>query len=211
MTSTNRKLLCVGAALLLAVLFATASDTVFSARGKLLFKDDFSGPSLDPGWPEGPGNWELVDGAAKISERPQDKHPAVRRRPLKYHDAIFEFSFQLNGARMICLASYTPAGHLCRLAITPKGLTLMTERPTATSDPKLAATLATLDSTIEPGKWHNVVLEFRGGRMLAQLDGQKTLVGESPLLDVDKSQFAFPVGGASALLDNVRVYETASK
>jgi hypothetical protein len=204
MTSLHRTFL-PAAAMLLAAGLALAGEAAFSARGKLLFQDDFSAAALAPGWAGQPGTWEIVDGAVRISERPQDKHAAVRRHALAYHDAIFEFDFRLDGARAIHLSINNKNGHVCRLIVTPKGMVLQTDKPNAKSDVK-PARLASLDTAVESGTWHKAVVEVRGRKMIAQLDGKQIVAGESPLVDVDKTDLGFPVSGVSASLDNVRVY-----
>ncbi len=208
MTALPNRAAAAGAALLLAAL-AAAAVPAFSARGKLLFNEDFSAASLAPGWTGKPGTWVIVSGAARVSERPEDKHAAVRRHALAYHDAVFEFSFQFNGARMIGLSLNNKGGHVCRLTVTPAGMVLQTDRPTAKSDLKTVK-LAELKRAVEPGKWHKVVVEVRGPRMLAQMDGGPVIAGESPLVDVDKIDFGIPVGGVSALVNDVRVYAIAA-
>ena len=190
----------------LVVMLGTAAAQTFSERGKPLFKDDFSAATLDSHWGGKLGTWELADGAVKISERAEDKHAAVRRYPLKYHDAIFEFSFRFEGAKAIHLSINNKGGHVCRLVITPTGMVLQTDKPNATSNIK-PARLGALMVPVEAGKWHKVVLEVRGQRMTAQMDGGKIFSGENPAVDVDKADFGFAVSGVSALLDNVAVYE----
>jgi hypothetical protein len=49
------------------------------------------------------GDWQIADGVLKGAERSQDNHAAARRHPLAYHDAIFEFSFRLDGANQLAL------------------------------------------------------------------------------------------------------------
>lgn len=189
---------------------AATSEPALSKRGELLFSDDFNGSALAAGWGGKPGNWEIANGAAKASERPEDKHAAVRRHPLTYHDAIFEFAFRLDGARMLALSLNNKDGHVCRLILGPKGMVLQTDKPKATSDLK-PERLAALDTPIEAGKWHTAVVEVHGKRMTAQLDGKQTITGESARVDVDKTDFGFPVGGVSASLDYVRIYEVRAK
>jgi hypothetical protein len=107
---------------------------------------------------------------------------------------------------MLGLSLNNKGGHVCRLSISPKGMVLQTDKPNATSDLK-PERLASLDTPIEAGKWHTVVVEVHGKRMTAQFDGKQTIAGESARVDVDKTDFGFPVGGVSASLDYVRVYE----
>src|SRR6478609_6434907 len=106
MNSTHNRLLAAGAMLLLAAvsIAAATSEPALSGRGKLLFSDDFNGSAPASGWTGPKGLWEVFNGAMKGSERPEDKHAAVRRHPLQYHDAIFEFAFRFDGAKAVHLS-----------------------------------------------------------------------------------------------------------
>jgi hypothetical protein len=190
---------------LLLAAMAVAAPPV-GERGKLLFSDDFS--KADPAWAGKPGKWEIVDGAARIAEVPEDKHAAVRRHPLAYHDAVFEFSFRFDGARMIALSINNKGGHVCRLSITPVLMVLQADRPNAKSDLK-PERLGAAKIAVTSGEWHKVVVEVKGRRMTAVLDGKTSVSGESDRVDVDKTDFGFPVAGQTAALDDVRVFVAA--
>jgi len=192
--------LCVAAPLLFA------GDAKFSERGKLVFSDDFSGSAMAPGWNGKPGKWEMVDGAVKVSQVKEDNHAAVRRHALPpYHDAIFEFSFEFDGATAIGLSLNNKGGHVCRLMISPKGMTLQVDAPNATSELK-AVRLATSTTPVESGKWHKVVVEVHGPTMIAQLDEGPAISGENARVDVDKTDVGIPVGGVSAKVKGLKVY-----
>ena len=184
---------------------AEVAPAAFSQRGKLLFEEKFSDPALAAGWTGKLGKWEMVDGAAKISELAEDKHAAVRRHALGYHDAIFEFSFQFNAGKMIALSVNNKQGHVCRLIITPKSLVLQADKPNAKSELK-AERLAVLDMDVSADRWHQAVVEIRGARMLAQVDGGRIIAAESARIDGEKADLGFPVTGVGVLLDNVKVY-----
>lgn len=207
MQSTHTRLIAAGATLLLAAFSFAAgtSEPNISDRGKVLFSDDFNGSALGSGWAGKVGLWEVANGAVKGSERPEDHHAAVRRHPLQYHDAIFEFAFRLDGAKLVHLSINNKDGHVCRLIISPKGMVLQTDKP-AKLDIK-PEKLATVDTPVAAGVWHKVVLEVRGKRMTAQLDGKQTISGESARVDVEKGDFGFPISGVSASIDYVRVYD----
>ena len=191
-------LLVSGAALL-------AADGQFSERGQLLFSESFAGPALAKGWTAKPGKLEFVDGAAKISELPEDKHAAVRRHPLQYHDAIFEFSFEFDGAKMVALSLNNKGGHVCRLIITPNAETLQVDQPNHNSDQK-AVRLATAPVKIAPGAWHKAVVEVHGPVMTAQIDNNPPITGQNPRVDVDKADVGIPVSGVSAQVKDLKVF-----
>jgi hypothetical protein len=209
MTSTQQRL-AAAIGLLASFGFAATSDPGFSPRGKQLFSDDFDGSALAAGWNGKPGTWEVSGGAVKASEKPEDKHAAVRRHPLAYHDGIFEFAFRLDGARAIHLSLNNKNGHVCRVIITPKSVTLQTDVPNHDSTLK-PERLGMLNTTLAPGQWHKAIVEVRGRRMTAQIDGGEPVTGESSRVDVDKNDFGFPVSGVSASIDYVRVYEVGAR
>jgi len=171
-------------------------------RGKLMLSDDFS--TASPKWSGKVGNWEVVDGVAKVSEKAEDHHAAVRRHPLKYHNGVFEFSFRFDGSNTIALMLDEPGAHVCFLYISPTGMYLQTGKlKDGTGE---ATKLASLDMPIAPGKWHTAVVTVNGKKMTGQVDGKK-IEGESPRIDVDKVDFGFLVGGVYGSLDNVKAYE----
>jgi len=192
--------------LLAAAPLIFAGDAKFSDRGQLLFSDDFSGPSMAQGWIGKPGKWEMVDGAVKVSEAPEDKHAAVRRHPLpQYRDAIFEFSFEFDGAHTIGLSLNNKGGHVCRVMISAKAMILQVDAPNPKSDLKTVR-LAASTTPVESGKWHKLVVEVHGPVMIAQLDDAPPITGENPRVDVDKTDLGIPVGGVSAKVKGLKVY-----
>ena len=198
--------LLISGVLFAAAPFLFAGDAKFSERGQVLFSDDFSGPAMAKGWTGKPGTWEMADGAVKVSEVPEDKHAAVRRHALTlYHDAIFEFSFEFDGAKTIGLSLNNKGGHVCRVMITPKGMTMTADQPNPKSELKTVR-MAASTAPVESGKWHKVVVEVHGPVMIAQLDDAPPISGENPRVDVDKTDVGIPVGGVSAKVKGLRVY-----
>jgi hypothetical protein len=194
--------------LLVAGALSLSAET-FSKRGKLLFSDDFSGAVPATAWVGKVGTWEVVDGVAKMSERAEDKHGAVRRHPGKYRNATIEFKFRFDGASQIVLMVNEPGAHVGLVYITPTQTYLQTGKRAGNVGE--AVKLASTDQTVAPGKWHRAVVEFRGRVVTAQIDGQQTIQGENERLDVDKNDLAFMVVGVSGLLDDVKVFEIAAK
>src|SRR5262249_16916394 len=90
---------------------------------------------------------------------------------LAYHNAIFEFSVRLNGTDTIELILSNKSGRVCHLFLKSDSIGIQTAQPAAQS-------MAHLDTSSELGKWHTVVVEVDGKRMVAQLDGRYTIGGE---------------------------------
>ena len=101
--------------------------TLLAERGKLLFSDDLNA-APSPEWHVAKGKWEVVDGAWHGEELPSDMHPAVIRHQLKFQDAIFQYSFKLDGAKQTTLSINDEKEHLCRVLIRPNGFTVQERR-----------------------------------------------------------------------------------
>ncbi|MDX1984822.1 MAG: family 16 glycoside hydrolase [Bryobacteraceae bacterium] len=185
-------------------LMLAAAETEPARRGALLLEDDFSAASIHPAWRQAKGQWQIVNGALKGVEIASDKHAAVVRRPVAYHDAVIEFSFRLDGARLMHLSLNSSKGHACRVTVDPKGFTLRKDKTNAKSTDK-AELLARREMKFEPGKWYTMTVEVRGQRMSARVNGQSA-EGAHEGIDVDKADIGFPVAGDSASIDNVKVW-----
>jgi tetratricopeptide (TPR) repeat protein len=191
---------------------AVVTQFRLSERGNVLFSDEFSGNTLKPGWTNdrGAGNWQVAGGLVTVSRRPREAGLTARSRLIAYRDAIFEFSFRTDGNGWIGLILGREDRVLAHLVLGP-GAVILKVLESGESGGSDLAPLDRLTTAIERGTWHNVVVEIHGRRIIAQLDGRPAVAGESPALDIEKSDFGVSVEGASASFDYVRMYERASK
>ena len=205
------------AAMLLVVCapFATAAEpadtstdqpkTLLAERGKLIVSDDLKQP-LGAGWRVGKGKWEVADGAIRSSELAADAHGAVARYDLKFDDAVIQYSFKLDGAKTTTLSINTTKGHLCRVLITPNGLSIRKDDMDK-KGPDKAVVLQENKQPIAAGQWHTLVVEIRGQELLTSLDGQPVALGEHEAIAAMKANFGLTVAGESVSFKSLRVYE----
>ena len=99
-------------------------------KGELIFSDDFDRDQLGPDWQPLIATFVVADGVLKGTQT-RDDHGAVGRvyRPMK--DVVVEFKFQFAGSPTFNvvfddknLRDYSHAGHVCRVAVTPKQIRL---------------------------------------------------------------------------------------
>ncbi|HEX3655753.1 MAG TPA: hypothetical protein VHV55_08110 [Pirellulales bacterium] len=197
-------------------------------KGKVLLSDDFDRTDL--------GDWQAliptftVENGTLKGVQTRDDHGAVGRvyRPMR--DVIVEFKFQLDGSTGFNAVfddqkfKGSHAGHICRVAFAPKQIRLgddkqggmrndifaMRKDPTrkAESDKLLAGRGSAAPATIEPGKWHDVVIEIVGDQMRVSLDGRPAGYLKSPgIAHETKTSFHFTVSGKGVLFDDVRIWE----
>ena len=184
---------------------ADQPKTLLAERGKLIVSDDLKQP-LGAGWRVGKGKWEVADGAIRSSELPADSHGAVARYDLKFDDAIIQYSFKLDGAKTTTLSINTTKGHLCRVLITPSGLSIRKDDMDK-KGPDKAVVLQESKRPIPAGEWLTLVVEIRGQELLASLNGQPIALGEHEAIAAMKANFGLTVAGESVSFKSLRVYE----
>ena len=116
------------------------------AGWKLLYSEDFSS-SASPDWHLNHGTWKTVDGGWQGAEEQADKHAAAARHEFKFTDAVVEFDFKLDGAKMVQLSINDAKAHLCRLQILPTSFRVMKDDHDGPTGPDKGLVLAeeTLD------------------------------------------------------------------
>ncbi|MBN9119798.1 MAG: hypothetical protein J0I06_11675 [Planctomycetes bacterium] len=181
-------------------------QTVMVTTGKVLLDAPLNA-ALGKDWKVGKGKWEAADGAVRGAELKDDMHGAVARHDLAVKDAVIAFSFKLDGAKTISLSLNGAKGHISRVRINPKGVSVVKDDQDGKSGPDTAAVLDTATVDIKPGEWHSLVVELRGPDILATLDGKHTAFGTHDAIAKDKANFGLTVAGETASFKGLKVYE----
>lgn len=182
--------------MLLPILFLLSGD---------LLHEPFSGDALGKEWKIGKGQWRIVEGRLEGTELAADKHAAVVRRDVRFRDGVVRYSVRLDGAKTAHLSINGAGGHICRLILTPSSAELRRDKPNAKSEEK-AASLAKATAAFAPGVWYDVEVSFQGRTMSARIQSANvTIKGEHDAIAAEKTNIGFPVTGATASFDNVRV------
>ncbi|HWB00342.1 MAG TPA: family 16 glycoside hydrolase [Pirellulales bacterium] len=174
---------------------------------KPVLADDLSSPS--PEWKVSKGEWKVVDGAWQGSELADDKHAAVARRAIDFKDAVLDFDFKLDGAKMLSISINDAKGHICRLQVLPTAMIVRKDDHDKDKGPDKAVLLANKPVSLQPGQWYHASIEFRGPEMTCELSGDKLDPvrggGSDPLIAETKSSIGLVVLGQSASFRNVRL------
>lgn len=209
---------------------ADAPQQAAVKKGELLFSDDFERNDL--------GEWKPLIPAFSVQNgvlkglQSRDDHGAVGRvyRPMK--DIVVEFKFKLDGSTGFNAVfddqsfKGSHAGHICRVAFTPKQILLADDKEGAMrndidlmrKDPEKKAEVAKLlvgrssvvKLTLDPKAWHNVMIEIVGDQMRLTVDGKELGSLKSPgIAHETKSSFHFTVNGPGVLFDDVRIWKAS--
>lgn len=206
---------------------ADAPSQPLAQKGEMLFSDDFERNDL--------GEWKPLIPSFAVEKgtlkgwQTRDDHGAVGRvyRPMK--DVIVEFKFKLDGSTGFNAVfddqkfKGSHAGHICRVAFTPKQTLLGDDKEGAMrndidamrKDPSKKAEIAKLlvgrssvvKMDLDGAKWHDVIIEVIGDQMRVCYDGKPLGQLKSPgLAHETKSSFHFTVNGPGVLFDDVRIW-----
>lgn len=198
-----------------------------ATKGKLLFSDDFARTELGA-WRSSCPTFTVADGVLKGSQTRSD-HGAVTRVGAPFKDAIVECRFRLEGSPGFNVVfddkahKGTHAGHICRVAVTPKVIRLgddkegvmrndifaMRKDPKrkAEADKLLVGRSASFPVKLERRQWYRLSIEIVGEEMRVCLGDKPLGYLKSPGIGhATKAEFGFTVSGKDAHFDDVRVF-----
>lgn len=198
----------------LAPLFAGAPEPTLGPKGKLLLEENFAGEALPNGWNKNFGVLVVREGALRAGQQASDKHAAAFRRPLPLQDCAIQLDFKFAGATTFHLG-FDPApgelkkqGHLFSLVVTPTEWSIL-EHPNKADPNAKNAVRAKAAATFARDQWHTLLLEVKGGTVVARVEGREALRANAKDFGVKKPGLVFRVmgkDGDAVLFDNVRVW-----
>jgi hypothetical protein len=211
-----------------AIIVFSLSGAV-SARaesGTMLFSDDFERTGLGA-WKEMVPSFD-VRGGELVAKQGRDDHGAVGRVLVPMKDVVVDFRFRFDGSPSFNAVfddkSYkgSHAGHICRVAFTPKQVRLGDDKEglmrndifamrkdkarKAEAEAELVGRSAAAPVTLERDAWHDARIEIIGDLMKVAVDGKPVADLRSPGIAHDtKSSFHFTVTGPGMRFDDVRI------
>lgn len=193
----------------LLTLALTASGTcadkaLLAIPGNVIFESKLDTAPGEP-WKTAKGKWEAVDGAVRGAEKPEDKHGAVSRLPNKLADFVLEYEIKLEGAKASSLSINAPKGHLARINITPKTITIQKD-DSDHEGPDKAVVFARFATDLQPGTWHKVRMEMVGDTLLGKVD-DLVAWGSHEAFKQERVSPGLTVGGEFAFFRNFKVSE----
>jgi hypothetical protein len=202
------------AALTALPLLAADLEPMLGKKGRLLLEEKFDSETLPTNWNKNTGTLAVAGGALRATEVASDKHVAAFRRPLPLQDCAIQLDFNFAGATTFHLG-FDPApgelkkkGHLFSLIVTPEQWSITEHVDKA--DPKSKnAVRAKAAAKFPRDQWHTLLLEVKGGEVVARVAGREALRASAKDFGVKKPGLVFRVGGkdgAGMLFDNVKVW-----
>jgi 3-keto-disaccharide hydrolase len=210
--------LIVFVALLLAGLAPVAAgelEPILGKKGRLLLEEEFGGATLPTGWTVKAGKLRVADGTLRASQDREAGKLGLFSREQPMQDAVIQVDFKFDGARGINVSvnpspgELTKHGHLYSVMISPR-MWNITEHNDKSDRKSQSKALATARETFEQGRWYTLLIENKGGEVVARVEGKQPLRASSPDFKVKKPGLEFRVSGRDndeVSFDNLKVWE----
>ncbi len=198
-------------------------------KGELLFSDDFERSELGKDWKVVIPGFKIADGKL-VGTQDRDDHGAVGRTYLPMKDVVMSFRFLLPKGCTFNVVfddknfKGSHAGHICRVAVTPKQIRIGDDKEgimrndifAMRRDPKTKA-----DSELllkgrgvilkEPVKldiWHDLKIELIDDLLQVSLNGKSLGSLNSPgIAHPSKESVHFTVNGNGILFDDLKIWK----
>jgi hypothetical protein len=179
---------------------------------KVIFAEDFAS-AADPAWHLNHGTWKLVGGGWQGTELPKNHHAAAARYLIDFTDAVIEFDFRFDGAKMVSVTINDALEHVCRVQILPANMRVVKDDHDRGAGPDKAVVLASKKLDLQPDQWYHAVLEMSGSELTATVTGADmepaSAGGKDDLVATAKASFALVVTGQSATFRDLKVLAPA--
>lgn len=182
------------------------SPPLLAEPRRLYFADHFSTGRVSGRWFFNK-DWFVRDGVLQRAANGSDNTRIFVKKP-KYRDVVIRFDFQLRQSRDIRLVTGGGGHYNAVIHIRPDHFFVQTALDR--SGPYYPYRHGECAFDFQPDQWYTMTVEFVGDQLLAHIDRQHLVYARHPILNKERSYFAFQVDGSAASFDNVQIL-TAGK
>ncbi|MFP6765006.1 MAG: sulfatase/phosphatase domain-containing protein, partial [Planctomycetaceae bacterium] len=175
------------------------SSPIMSETRKLVFEDSFDPVSSRWFFQK---FWSVEDGVLKRNSFPAGNQRIFLRKPV-FKDTLIRFDFRFDGAREIRLMTGTPGKYNAVIHIRPTDFLIQTARDQ--SVPYYPTFQGECLQDFQTGQWYTMTVEIVGEEIVVHTDHAHVSVASHPILDRERSYFAFQVDQPGASFDNVEI------
>ena len=178
------------------------SRPLLASPRNLKFGDHFSEGQVSARWGFNK-EWQVEQGVLRRNEIAGENKRIFYKNP-NFKDAMVRFDFKFeeaNGIRLVTGASgyYNTVIHIRRDHFYLQ--TAMDDR-----GPWFSMRHDECAYTFQPGKWYTMTVEFMGDEVVAHLGAEHLVYAKHPIVDQERTYFAFQVDRAGAVFDNLQVF-----
>ena len=184
-----------------------ASPPVMCEARRLYFGDTFEPEQTSSRW-FFDKHWTVVDGRL-VRNDIEGEHRRIFIKKPEYRDVLIRFDFRLQGAQEIRLVTGTPGKYNAVIHVRPDRFFIQTAvDQTVPYFPSIQGECA---FDIQQDRTYTMTVEIVGDEIAAHVDRRHFALCQHPILDRKRTYFAFQVDRSGAAIDNVEIYQAASR
>jgi hypothetical protein len=150
-------------------------------------------------------HWTVEDGALVRNDLPGQNKRIFIQKPT-FGNTRISVDFCFRGAEELRIMTGTPGHYNAVVLVWPNGFRVTTARDE--SVPYYPTIHGECAAEFKPDEWHTLVIDIHGDEIVARVDDDEHfLVGKHPILNRERTYFAFQVDRPSAAFDNIRIHD----
>ena len=179
------------------------SRPLLTESRNLLWGEHFSEGQISSNW-FFQKEWEVKNGRLLRNQIAGDNKRLFYKEP-NFKDALIRFEFRFDGAEDIRLVTGSNGGYNTVVHIRKNQFFIQTAYDS--NGPFYPMRHGECAYNFKDGQWYVMTIEFLGDQVAAHLDHQNIAYGQHPIIQKERTYFAFQVDRAGASFDNVQVFQ----
>ena len=168
----------------------------------LYFSDHFSGQASERLWYN--GDWLAEDG---ILQRVNNgaKNTRIFLREALYGDSLIRFDFQFNDSSDIRLVTGSNGHYNAIVHLRRDHFYIQTAKDS--TGPYFSYRHSECSYNFDPDRWYTMTIEFIDDHLIAHIDRDHIAYANHPIINKERSYFAFQVDDKPAFFDNIQIFQ----
>jgi len=178
----------------------TPSAPLLTEPRQLYFADHFSGPASERLWYN--GDWSAENGVLQRVDS-GTANTRIFLREAAYDEVLIRFDFQFQKSKDIRMLTGSHGHYNSVVHIRPDHFYIQTAKDE--TGPYFSYRHGECAYDFEPDRWYTMTVEIIGNQMVARIDRDHVAYAMHPILEKDRTYFAFQVDDRPAAFDNVQI------
>lgn len=179
-------------------------DPLLTTPTRVRFQDDFAKNEASDRWFF--NEYFTVEDEALVRNDLLGENKRIFIQKPAFGDTMISVDFCFRGTDELRIMTGTPGHYNAVVLVWPNGFRVTTARDE--SVPFFPTIHGECAIDLQSNTWHTLLIEIHGDEIIARVDdSEHFVVGQHPILDRQRSYFAFQVKGRSAAFDNIRIHD----
>jgi arylsulfatase A len=178
----------------------TPSAPLLTEPRQLYFAEHFSGKASERFWYN--GDWSAENGI--LNRIPTgSENTRIFLRDAEFGEVLIRFDFQLQKSKDIRLLTGSHGHYNAVIHIRPDQFYVQTAKDE--TGPYFSYRHGECAYNFDPDRWYTMTIEIIGNQLVAHIDREHVVYATHPILDKERTYFAFQVDDQAAAFDNVQI------